>query len=97
VIRAAAALTLALLAPLAAWGAPSTQSGDACLRIATDIERAEKARKEAVEKGDNAWKTVLPFAVIARKASSKAAVDEADKQLAALRQQAAAEGCNDSR
>jgi hypothetical protein len=33
------------------------------------------------------------FVVIARKAGSKSAVDAADRQLAALREQAAAEGC----
>lgn len=86
------AIALALLAPWAS-AAPATP-GDACLRITADIERAEQARKAAVEKGDNAWKTILPFAVIARKASSKAAVDDADKQLAALRRQAEAEGCD---
>jgi hypothetical protein len=92
---AAAALGLAWLAPLA-WSAPAMPS-EACLRIAADTERADKARKDAVEKGDTAWKTVLPFAVIARKASSKAALDEADKQLAELRQRSAAEGCSDAR
>lgn len=85
-------LALALIAPWA-WAAPAAPS-DACLRIAADLEQVQQARQQAVQKGDNAWKTVLPFAIIARKASSKAAVDEADRQLAALRRQAEAEGCD---
>ena len=84
-------LCLALAAPWAS-AAPAAPS-DACLRIAADLEQVQQARQQAVEKGDNAWKTVLPFAVIARKAKSKAAVDEADQQLAALRRQAETEGC----
>jgi hypothetical protein len=91
--RSAATLAgLALLTALA-WTMPAASS-EACPRIAADAERAEKARKEAIEMGATAWKVVVPFAVLARKASSKAAADEADKQLAALRQQAAAEGCD---
>jgi hypothetical protein len=73
---------------------PPTPPSEACTRITAEIERAGQARKQAAEKGDNAWKTVLPFAVIARKASSKAAVAEADKQLGALRRQFEAEGCS---
>ena len=83
-------LALATLTAAAAPGLP----GDACLQVAADLERAEQARKAAVDKGDNAWKAVLPFVVVALKASSKAAVDEADRQLAALRRQAEAGGCD---
>lgn len=90
----AAAWSLAVLAAVPAAGALPAMPSEACQRLAADIERAGSARKEAVDKGDSAWKTVLPFLVIARKAGSKAAVDEADRQLAALRQQADREGCD---
>jgi hypothetical protein len=91
-VKPLAAIALALLAP-ACLATPATPS-EACLRIAADLERAQAARKEALDKGDTAWKTVLPFAVIARKASSKAAADEADKRIAALRRQADTESCD---
>lgn len=68
-------------------------AADPCRRIAAEREHVQEARRQAVEKGDEAWKTVLPFIVVARKASSRAAVDEADRQLAALRRQAETEGC----
>jgi hypothetical protein len=95
--RPLAAIGATLLAPACiAIAAPATPS-ETCLRIATELERTRQARQEAVDKGDTAWKAVLPFVVIARKTSSKAAIDEADQRLAALHRQADAEGCSDAR
>jgi hypothetical protein len=86
------ALGMALIAPCA-FAAPAAPS-DACMRIAADQAQVQQARQHALEKRDSAWKAVLPFAVIARKVSSKAAVEEADRQVAALRRAAEAEGCD---
>jgi hypothetical protein len=91
-VNRAVATALALL-PLCAAATPVT-TPEACVRLGAEIERAEQARQAAVEKGDTAWKTVLPFAVVARKVSAKAAADEAAKQIAELRQQAQREGCD---
>jgi hypothetical protein len=91
-VKGLAAALLALSAPLC-LAVPATQS-EACLRIGAEIERFDKMRKDAVERNDNAWKAIVPFAVIARKTGSKADIEEADKQLLALRHKAAAEGCD---
>lgn len=80
---------LALLAQAAA-AAPA----DSCQGISDDIARTEQQRKEAVEKAETAWKLVVPFAVLARKASSKSAAEEAERQLVVLRKRAADEGCS---
>ena len=44
-------------------------------------------RRQAVEDSGNAWKAVVPFVVLARKAGARSALDEADKRLAELRSQ----------
>jgi hypothetical protein len=93
-VKGPAAVALALSALSApAMAAPTTQS-EACLRIAADLERFDKMRKDAVERNDNAWKAIVPFAVLARKTGSKADIEEADKQLLALRREATVEGCD---
>lgn len=92
-LAAALALALSALSAPACLAAPATPS-DACLRIAADLERFDKMRKDATLRNDNAWKAIVPFAVIARKTGSKADIEEADKQLLALRHKAAAEGCD---
>jgi hypothetical protein len=65
----------------------------ACASIAAEAERASKARREAVDAGDNAWKGVLPFVVIARKAASRQAADEAQARLDSLALKARQAGC----
>lgn len=91
-MKSPVAVALALLGPVC-WAAPATGS-DECLRIAADLERVEKARNDAIERHDNAWKAVIPFVVIARKVRSKADIEKTDAQLLALRQSAEAEGCD---
>jgi hypothetical protein len=59
-----------------------------CARLDAEIARAEQARGVAAERSGNAWKAVVPVAVIARKASGTAAVQEADRKLADLKAQA---------
>lgn len=60
-----------------------------CKALEARIERTEQARRAAQDDSDNAWKAVVPFVVLARKASAKAALEDAGKQLAALKAQAA--------
>lgn len=92
-LPAAVLLALSALSAPVCLAAPATQS-EACLRIAADVERFDKMRKDAVERNDNAWKAIVPFAILARKTGSKADIEEADKQLLGLRHKAAAEGCD---
>lgn len=64
-----------------------------CARLDAEIARTDEARREAAQRSDSAWKAVVPFAVLARKASAKSALDDADKKLAELKAQAAAQRC----
>lgn len=91
------ALALAALAPWAGAQTPPhgprTLLASDCAQLAAEIDRTEEARRIAVEEGDNAWKAIVPFVVLARKASSKAAVDEADRKLGDLKAQSQRQGC----
>lgn len=71
----------------------AVQTAPTCAQIDEQLARAEEARRAANEKGQNAWKAVVPFAVAARYASGKAASNEAEEAIAGLRSQAALRGC----
>lgn len=92
-----AALAVAALAPWAGAQTPShgprTLPVSDCMQLAAEIDRTDEARRNAVEEGDKAWKAIVPFVVLARKASSKAAADEADRKLADLKAQSLRQGC----
>jgi hypothetical protein len=64
-----------------------------CTALDAEIARVEQARRAAIEQNDNAWKAVVPFVVLARKASAKSALEDADKRLAELKAQAQAQRC----
>jgi hypothetical protein len=64
-----------------------------CVQLEGQIARAEEARRVADEKGQNAWKAVVPFAVAARYVSGKTAAAEAQEALDGLRTQSAQLGC----
>jgi hypothetical protein len=90
-----AVLTTALAAPAVfAQPAPAAEApADAavdCTALDVALQRTEQARRAAQDDSDNAWKAVVPFVVLARKASAKSALDDADRQLAALKVQRAA-------
>ena len=61
-----------------------------CARLGNEIAQAEQARHVAAERSDNAWKAVVPVAVVALKASGTAAVHDADRKLLALKVRAEA-------
>ena len=73
------------------WLASATVPTTDCEQLNADIARVEQARRKAAEDNDNAWKAVVPFVVpfvvLARKASAKSAQGEADKRLAELKAQ----------
>jgi hypothetical protein len=86
-LRRAAALMAAVslaLPLLASANAPPA----GCEQVHAEIARAEQARRKASEDADNAWKAVVPFVVLARKAGAKSALEDADKRLAELKPQA---------
>jgi hypothetical protein len=90
--RLAGAAALAL--PALAWAGDDSAPLPSCPSMAAEAVRAAKARREALDAGDNAWKTVLPFAVLVRKVSSRHAADEAQARLDALSQKARQAGCD---
>ena len=59
-----------------------------CAQLHDEIARTEQARSAAAEQSGNAWKAVVPVVVLAQKASSTAAVHEAERKLATLKVQA---------
>jgi hypothetical protein len=83
-------MNLATLILAAAASAPAPMS---CDDIGQEIARTETARLEALEKQNTAWKAVIPFAIVARHASGKAAAEEAGQRLAVLREQYERQGC----
>ena len=42
---------------------PRTLPAGDCAQLATDIGRAEDARRAALDEGENAWKAIVPFVV----------------------------------
>ncbi len=81
-------LLAACLLASSAWAAETPPPID-CDQIQAEIARTEQARRAAAEQSETAWKAVVPFAVLARKASAKSALADADKRLAELKAQAA--------
>lgn len=88
----AIALASACAWPVLARAEPSSPT-DTCRRIAAETDRAGQLRLDAIDKGETAWRAVLPFAVIARKATGKAEAGQAEKRLAVLDAEARREGC----
>ncbi|HEY9063534.1 MAG TPA: hypothetical protein VIO33_01030 [Burkholderiaceae bacterium] len=74
-------------------GRPADASAASCAQLDAQIVQAAEARRAAEEKGQNAWKAVVPFAVAARYASGRAAAGEAEDAMAGLREQARRQGC----
>lgn len=68
-------------------------STTSCAAIGAEAARVAEAKRAAVEKGQGAWKAVVPFAVATRYATGKAAADDADRQLAALQARSSELGC----
>jgi hypothetical protein len=91
----APALALAALSGCASLpDAPEPRAAaTSCEAIGAEAVRVAEAKRVAVEKEQDAWKAVVPFAVAARYASGKAAGDEAGRQLAALQVRSGQQGC----
>jgi hypothetical protein len=72
--------------------APSVAALD-CAALASEVRAAQDAQRAAAQQQQDAWKAVVPFAVVARYGKGKAAADESQQRADALRQQAALRGC----
>ena len=64
-----------------------------CAAIEAQIDTAAQQQRAAAQKQHDAWKAVVPFAVMARYGQGKAAASESQQRLDALQQQAALRGC----
>jgi hypothetical protein len=80
-------------APAAAH-TPSSATARDCRQLGAQISSTEQARRAALEQEKNAWKAVVPFAVAARYANGRAAVEKADRQLEKLRAEFHLKGCD---
>ena len=64
-----------------------------CREIAAEIGGTTQARVQALEKQQDPWKFVIPFAVAGHHVGEKSAVSDADRWLAELHEQARKKGC----
>ena len=64
-----------------------------CDELAAEMASTRDARLQAIEKKEDAWKFVIPFAVAGRHVASAQSVSEADRVLGELDEQAHAKGC----
>lgn len=64
-----------------------------CAAIEAQIDAAAQQQRAAAQQQHDAWKAVVPFAVLARHGQGKAAANESQQRLDSLQQQAALRGC----
>jgi hypothetical protein len=64
-----------------------------CNAVETELQRNAEAHRAAEQKQQDAWKAVVPFAVMARYGQGKAALAESEQRQADLQAQAARQGC----
>lgn len=91
-------ISLALAALLAACAqtpsAPDAQMAALdCAAIEAQIHSAAQQQRAAEQRQHDAWKAVVPFAVMARYGQGKAAASESQQRLDRLQQHAALRGC----
>jgi hypothetical protein len=86
-------LTALLIGCASAPTATNPPSGLDCRQLGAEIERTERANDAAQERKQDAWKVVVPFAVVGRYAQAASAADQADKRLADLNAESARQGC----
>ena len=67
---------------------------DNCVRLDIEYASATDARRAALEKKNNAWQVVIPFAVAARYTSASQAAAAADHRLAQLKDESHRLGCS---
>ncbi|TFZ05940.1 hypothetical protein EZ313_04615 [Ramlibacter henchirensis] len=95
--RASLGLALPLAALLAGCAAQPTTTATAaprsCPEIAAEIANTQGELAAARNKEQHAWRAVIPFAVVGRYVSGKAAAGQAQQRMEVLNEQYAKEGC----
>jgi hypothetical protein len=88
-------LAAALAACAQTPGAPTSVQTAAldCSAIEAQIDSAAQQQRAAEQQQHDAWKAVVPFAVLARYGQGKSAAAESQQRLDVLQQQAALRGC----
>jgi hypothetical protein len=64
-----------------------------CSAVEAELAHNAEAQRAAAQQQQDAWKAVVPFAVMARYGQGKAAAAESEQRLAELQAQAARQGC----
>lgn len=91
-----AGVCLAAVLAACAQTPPSTGTelaGLDCAAIEAQVSVASQQQRAAAQQRQDAWKAVVPFAVMARHGQAKAAANESQQRLDGLQQQAALRGC----
>ena len=65
-----------------------------CSQLGAEMSRLEAEKRSAQAKEKEAWKAVIPFAVVARYASGKSQAERAEKQIEPLQVEFVRQGCN---
>lgn len=66
-----------------------------CGQLEADIVKAQVDQRSAAQKQQDAWKTIVPFAVAAQYLRAKSAAEQADQRVADLSAQFLVQGCSD--
>jgi hypothetical protein len=91
-ILATAALVLLSACAHTANVAPPAEGSD-CAQLQRELTALEQARQEAAARQSGAWKAIVPFAVVGRYASGKAAGAQAEQDIAARQAALQRQGC----
>lgn len=88
-------LALAALLCACASEPPARMSATAldCTAMQDEVRAAREAQHLATQQQQDAWKAVVPFAVMARYSQGKSAAEASAQRLDELQQQAALHGC----
>ncbi|HTT13233.1 MAG TPA: hypothetical protein VMG60_20365 [Burkholderiaceae bacterium] len=88
-------MPLLALAALAAGCAtpPKEPAQLSCDQLKAEIRATEQGRQLALEKQEDGFKYVIPFAVAGVHVAAKSAVDDADRWLARLREESRSKRC----
>jgi hypothetical protein len=65
-----------------------------CAALEVQIETAVQQQRAAAQQQNDAWKAVVPFAVMARYGQGKAAASDSRQRLDELQRHAALRGCS---
>jgi hypothetical protein len=72
---------------------PTTPAALSCTQLEEEIRATDDARRLALEKREDPWKFVTPFAVRGVHVAAQSAVEDADAWLASLQEEARRKHC----